>query len=164
MAMLDVVKYGDLILEKMADPVTVFNDSLEEFVREMFETMKHDRGIGLAAPQVGRSIRVFVTNVDGDKPRVFVNPEIILTSAEVVDYEEGCLSFPGLYFIVKRPAQVRVQAFGESGKPFTLDADDLLARVILHENDHLDGKLFIDRISKLKRERVIAHYKRLINM
>ncbi|HAP54710.1 MAG TPA: peptide deformylase, partial [Spirochaetaceae bacterium] len=103
-------------------------------------------------------------DVEGDRKRVFVNPEIIMTSTEQVEYEEGCLSFPGLYFMVKRPAAVKIQALDERGKVFTLEADGLLARVILHENDHLDGKLFIDRISPFKRERALKHYERLIKM
>ena len=162
--MLDIIKYGEPVLEKKAEPVGVFDDALSNLVRDMFAAMKRDRGIGLAAPQVARSIRVFVTDVDEDGPRAFVNPEIVRTSPEEVDYEEGCLSFPGLYFVVKRPSAVQVRALDEKGKPFTLDADGLLARVILHENDHLDGKLFIDRVSKLKRERALAHYRRLVNM
>ncbi|MCE5256576.1 MAG: peptide deformylase, partial [Spirochaetaceae bacterium] len=81
-----------------------------------------------------------------------------------VDYEEGCLSFPGLYFTVKRPASVRIQAFNEKGKPFTLEAGDLLARVIQHEYDHLDGKLFIDKVTPLKKERALLRYRRLVRM
>jgi peptide deformylase len=162
--MRDVVIYGDAVLEAKAEPVAQFGPELELLCSDMFETMKHDRGIGLAAPQVGVSSRVFVTDIEGDCKRVFVNPEIIMTSPEQTEYEEGCLSFPGLYFNVTRPAAVKVQAFDEKGKAFTLEANDLLARVILHENDHLDGKLFIDRISPFKRERALKHYARLIRM
>ncbi|MDX9826917.1 MAG: peptide deformylase, partial [Spirochaetia bacterium] len=141
--MREVVIYGDSVLQTKAGPVTQFGPELELLCAEMFDAMKHDRGIGLAAPQVGVSSRIFVTDVEGDRKRVFVNPEIIMTSPEQVEYEEGCLSFPGLYFMVKRPASVKVQAFDEKGKSFTLEAKDMLARVILHETDHLDGKLFI---------------------
>jgi peptide deformylase len=162
--MREVVIYGDSVLETKAGPVTQFGQELELLCADMFEAMKHDHGIGLAAPQVGVSSRVFVTDVEGDRKRVFVNPEIIMTSTEQVEYEEGCLSFPGLYFMVKRPATVKIQALDERGKVFTLEADGLLARVILHENDHLDGKLFIDRISPFKRERALKHYERLIKM
>jgi len=130
----------------------------------MFEAMKRDHGIGLAAPQVGISRRVFVTDVDEDKKRVFINPEIVMTSTDLVEYEEGCLSFPGLYFVVKRASSLRIQAFNEKGRPFTIEADGLLARVILHEYDHLDGKLFIDRITPLKKERALQHYRRMIKM
>ena len=130
----------------------------------MFTAMKHDHGIGLAAPQVGLSKRIFVVDIEGDKPRVFINPEIVETSLEMSDYEEGCLSFPGLYFNVKRPESLRIQAWNEKGRPFTIEADGLLARVILHENDHLDGKLFIDRVTPLRRSRALLHYGKLLKM
>ena len=162
--MLDIVLYGDPILERKADPVTEFNADLEVLVEEMFDAMKRDRGIGLAAPQVSVSKRIFVVEADDDKRRVFINPEIIMTSPEIAEYEEGCLSFPGLYFMVKRPASLRIQAFNEKGRPFVLEADGLLARVILHENDHLDGKLFIDRITPFKKERALLHYGKMLKM
>jgi len=162
--MMEIVTYGDPVLEKKAEAVTAFDEKLAKLVDEMFAAMESDKGVGLAAPQVGLSLRVFVTEVDGDKKRVFVNPEIVATSLELVEYEEGCLSFPGLFFMVKRPASLRIQAFNEKGKPFTVEAEEFLARVILHENDHLDGKLFIDRITPLKRERALLHYRKLLRM
>jgi len=162
--MLEIITYGDPILEKKAEPVAEFDEGLAVLCEEMFEAMKRDHGIGLAAPQVGISRRVFVTDVDEDKKRVFINPEIVMTSTDLVEYEEGCLSFPGLYFVVKRASSLRIQAFNEKGRPFTIEADGLLARVILHEYDHLDGKLFIDRITPLKKERALQHYRRMIKM
>ncbi len=162
--MRNVVTYGDPVLEKPAEPVREFDENLKALVEDMFEAMHRDRGIGLAAPQVGVSARVFVVEIEGEERRVFVNPEILATSPETCDYEEGCLSFPGLYFNVKRPAAVKIQAFNEKGKAFTLEADGLLARVILHENDHLDGKLYIERVSAFKKERALAQYKKLIRM
>ena len=162
--MMDIVQYGDPVLEKKAEAVTEFDEDLARFVADLFASMGADRGIGLAAPQVGRSIRVFVTGIDDDKLRAFINPEIVATSPDLVEYEEGCLSFPGLYFMVKRPAWLRIQAFSEKGKPFTIEADGLLARVILHEYDHLDGKLFIDRVTPLKRERALLHFRKLLKM
>ena len=162
--MREIVLYGDPILEKKAEPVMEFDEGLALLCEEMFEAMKRDHGIGLAAPQVGVSKRIFVTDVEGDKKRVFINPEIVMTSPDLVEYEEGCLSFPGLYFVVKRPGSLRIQAFNEKGKPFTIEAESLLARVILHENDHLDGKLFIDRITPLKKERALLHYRRMVKM
>jgi peptide deformylase len=162
--MMEIVTYGDPVLEKKAEAVTAFDEKLAKLVDEMFAAMESDKGVGLAAPQVGLSLRVFVTEVDGDRKRVFVNPEIVATSLELVEYEEGCLSFPGLFFMVKRPASLRIQAFNEKGKPFTVEAEEFLARVILHENDHLDGKLFIDRITPLKRERALLHYRKLLRM
>ncbi len=119
------------------------------------------KGIGLAGPQVARSLRIFVTDVEGDKPRVFINPEIVLTSQEQVEYEEGCLSLPRLYLGVIRPRAVRVQAWNERGRPFTVETDGLLARVIQHEYDHLEGVLFIDRLKAAKRDRALAQYRRL---
>lgn len=162
--MLEVVTYGDPILEKPTEPVTEFDENLAALCEEMFEVMRRDHGIGLAAPQVGLSKRIFVTNVDDDKKRIFINPEIVMTSPDLVEYEEGCLSFPGLYFVVKRSSALRIQAFNEKGRPFTVEADGLLARVILHEYDHLQGKLFIERITPFKKERVLQHYKRMIKM
>lgn len=162
--MKEIVLYGDKVLETRAEPVTAFDDELATLVSEMFDAMHKGDGIGLAAPQVGISKRIFVVHIEGDRRRVFVNPEIIETSQDLVEYEEGCLSFPGLYFTVTRPASVKIQAFTEKGKPFTLDADGLLARVVQHEYDHLDGKLFIDRVSSLKRERALVRYRRLIRV
>ena len=111
----------------------------------MFEAMKDADGVGLAGPQAGISKRVFVAMADDNVKRVFINPQIIYTSAELCDYEEGCLSIPQVYESIQRPKKVTVQALDENGRPFTLEADGLLARIIQHENDHLDGKLFIDR-------------------
>jgi len=159
-----ILLYGDKMLETKAEPVSVFDEALASLASEMFDIMHDGDGVGLAAPQVGVPQRIFIVHIDGDKRRLFVNPEIIETSQEVVEYEEGCLSFPGLYFTVKRPAAVKIQAFNEKGKPFTLDADGFLARVVQHEYDHLDGKLFIDRITSLKRERALLRYHRLVRM
>ena len=111
----------------------------------MFVNMIDANGVGLAGPQAGISKRIFVIIADDEVRRVFINPQIISTSAELCDYEEGCLSIPGVYENIKRPAKVTVQAFNEKGRPFTLEADGLLARIIQHENDHLDGHVFIDR-------------------
>ena len=162
--MQQIVTYGDPVLETKAEPVAIFDEELAAFCQEMFATLKRERGIGLAAPQVGVSKRIFVTDADEDKPRVYINPEIVMTSPELVEYEEGCLSFPGLYFMVKRSSALRIQAFNEKGRPFTLEADGMLARVILHEYDPLDGKLFVDRITPLRKQRALLHYGRLVKM
>ena len=162
--MLDVVKYGEPVLTEKAKDVAAFDAALEKLVRGMHETMIHDRGMGLAAPQVGVSLRVFIVGIDGEPLRVFINPKITAASEETSEYEEGCLSFPGLYFNVERPTAVEVEAFDTHGTPFKLSADGILARVIQHENDHLDGVLFIDRISPAKRRRALAHYSRMMNM
>ena len=162
--MLEIVTYGNEILAQKAEPVKEFTPELAAFVEELYDTMVKGHGVGLAANQVGKLLRIFVTGVDGDKQRVFINPEIIATSPEEADYEEGCLSLPGLYTKVKRPASVKIQAYNERGRPFTLEAKDFLARVILHEYDHLNGVLFIDRLSPLGKERALAQYRRLARM
>ncbi|MCR5495793.1 MAG: peptide deformylase [Treponema sp.] len=142
-----ITKLGEEILRQVAEPLKPeeINDEFRAFLDEMFEAMIEADGVGLAGPQAGISKRVFVVIADDDIRRVFINPQIISTSAELCDYEEGCLSVPGVYENIKRPAKVTVQAFNEKGRPFTLEAEGLLARIIQHENDHLDGHLFIDR-------------------
>ena len=142
-----ITKLGEEILRKVAEPIKAeeINDDFRAFIEEMFEAMKDADGVGLAGPQAGISKRVFVAMADDNVKRVFINPQIIYTSAELCDYEEGCLSIPQVYESIQRPKKVTVQALDENGRPFTLEADGLLARIIQHENDHLDGKLFIDR-------------------
>ncbi len=142
-----ITKLGEEILRQVASPVEKeeINDELRAFIDEMFDAMIEADGVGLAGPQAGISKRLFVVIADDDVRRVFINPQIISTSAELCDYEEGCLSVPGVYENIKRPAKVTVQAFNEKGRPFTLEAEGLLARIIQHEYDHLEGKLFIDR-------------------
>jgi len=162
--MLDIVTYGDDVLIKKAEAVRDFGPEIEELAASMLDAMHRGKGIGLAGPQVGRSLRIFVTHVEGDKPRAFINPEIVLTSQDEVEYEEGCLSLPGLYLNLVRPESVRIQAWNEKGRPFTTEAGGLLARVLLHEYDHLDGVLFIDRLSPAKRDRALVQYQRLIRM
>lgn len=162
--MLEILTYGSEVLTQKAEAVKEFGPELASFIDEMYETMAKGRGVGLAATQVGRLLRIFVTGVEGDKLRVFINPEIVATAPEESDYEEGCLSLPGLYTNVKRTAAVKIQAYNERGRPFTLEADDFLARVILHENDHLNGILFIDRLPPQKREKALAQYLRRSRM
>jgi len=161
---LDIVTYGNEILAQKAEPVKEFTPELAAFVEELYDTMVKGHGVGLAANQVGKLLRIFVTGVDGDKQRVFINPEIIATSPEEADYEEGCLSLPGLYTHVTRPAAVKIQAWNEKGRPFTFETDGFLARVILHENDHLNGVLFIDRLTAARRERALNQYLRRARM
>lgn len=158
--MLSIIKYGDERLHQKCETVADIGADLAAYLEKMFDAMREGNGIGLAAPQTGRTERFFVTNVGGDKPRAFINPEILMTSPEEAMYEEGCLSIPGIYTEIKRPARVSVQAWNERGRPFTLDADDLLARVILHEFDHLNGILFVDKLSAVKRKRVLEQYEK----
>lgn len=142
-----IFKLGEEVLRKKCEVVTnqEINDDLRVTFEEMFQTMIEASGVGLAAPQVGISKRFFVIISDDDVKRVFINPQIISTSSELVDFEEGCLSMPGFSEVIRRPEKVTVQALDENGKPFTLEADGLLARAIQHENDHLDGIVYIDR-------------------
>ena len=142
-----IYKLGEEVLRKKAVPVQPeeINDSLRETFNEMFETMLEADGVGLAAPQIGDSRRYFVIISDDDVRRVFINPQIISTSNDLCDYDEGCLSLPGFNETIKRPSKVTVQALNENGKPFTLDAEGLLARIIQHEYDHLEGNMYIDR-------------------
>ena len=144
---LKIYKLGEEVLRKKAEPVDPadINDEMRKLLEDMFETMHNADGVGLAAPQVGISKRFFVITVDDDVKRVFINPQIIATSAELCDYEEGCLSLPGIAESIRRPAKVTVQALNEHGKPFTLEADGLLARAVQHEYDHLEGIVYIDR-------------------
>ena len=146
----------DRCLRQKAAPVKNFNDETRQIAQKMIETMHEGKGVGLAGPQVGLSRRIFVTHAEGDEIRVFINPSIIWTSQELSNIEEGCLSLPGFYATVKRPGKIKIQAWNEKGRAFTLEASGMLARVIQHEYDHLDGILFIDRINETKREKYLA--------
>jgi peptide deformylase len=162
--MLNILTLGDPILKKTSALVPDINGTIASLVTEMFDAMDRARGLGLAAVQVGELVRLFITFAPRDTPRVFINPDILETSIEEVPFEEGCLSIPGLNADVKRPASVRVQAWNEKGRPFTLNADGLLARVIQHEMDHLNGILFIDRLEAKKRGRLITEYQEKLRL
>lgn len=142
-----IFKLGEEIIRQKCIPVeeSEINDELRSTFEEMFSTMEDANGVGLAAPQVGIKKRFFVLRADDDIRRVFINPQIISTSQELSDYEEGCLSLPGFNENIRRPARVTCAALNEHGKAFTVEADGLLARIIQHENDHLDGIVYIDR-------------------
>ncbi len=161
--MLEIVTLGGSQEDVLKEPAVPFSQVDEEtaaLAETMIETMRIGNGVGLAGPQVGVGKRIFVTEAPGEAPRVFINPEIIRTSPEMVPYEEGCLSIPGVYADVMRPAEITIQALNEKGKPFTLDADGFLARVIQHEYDHLKGTLFVDHLSERKREKVLKVYQK----
>ena len=157
---LEITKLGEEILRQKAEPVPEVNDEIRKLAEDMFETMIEYEGVGLAAPQIGKNIRMFVLIADDDVKRVFINPQIIKTSEEVGEYEEGCLSIPQVYESITRPLGVTVQAINEKGRPFTLEADGLLARIIQHEYDHLDGILYIDRGDKDFAEKTEAQFKK----
>ncbi len=160
--MLDLVLHPDETLRAVSDPVKTVNGDIAGLARNMIATMEREQGIGLAGVQVGHLVRIFVTSVPDDKPRVFINPEITDVSDDVSKYEEGCLSFPGLYADVQRSAGCTVEAVDENGKPFRMDADGMLARVIMHELDHLNGVLFVDYLPERKRNRLLKRYERLL--
>ncbi len=158
--MLDVLVVPHDHLRCKALAVPDLSDELVSLATEMIATMHESDGIGLASVQVGRSERLFVVHVRDYEPRVFFNPEITSRSVEEDDYEEGCLSIPGVYANVRRPVSIAVRAIGLDGEPFELEADGLLARVIQHENDHLDGVLFWDHLSERKRNRLQHLYQK----
>ena len=145
--MLKIYKLGEEVLRQKSLPIKdeEINDDLRALAEEMFETMDNANGVGLACPQIGKNIRMFVATADDDVRRVFINPQIVATSDDSVPYEEGCLSVPQVYENIMRPSKVTVQAQDQNGKRFVLEAEGLLARIIQHENDHLDGVIFIDR-------------------
>ena len=154
--MMNIVTLGNDILRAKAEPVKNIDGNTAKIAVDMLETLLAARGLGLAGPQVGIGERIFVVHINDDVPRVFINPEILEASPDITKYEEGCLSIPGIWANVQRPSALRIQAWNEKGKAFTLEADDLLARVIQHEFDHLNGVLFIDHLSELKRKRILA--------
>lgn len=151
---------GDPILREKATPIEEINDEIRDLAREMLIVMKETDGIGLAGPQIGVNRRIFVVRADDGIDRVFINPQIIGTSTETCGYEEGCLSIPGFYEDVIRPERVTIQARNEKGRRFTIEAEGLLARVIQHEYDHLDGTLFIDRIDPAKKDRIVQKFQK----
>jgi peptide deformylase len=156
MALLNILRYPDSRLHKVAKPVTVFDDRLKKLAADMAETMYEAPGVGLAATQVDvhQQLIVIDTSETRDDLRVFINPEIVWASPEKQVYEEGCLSVPGIYDGVERPARVKVRALDLDGKTFELDADGLLAVCVQHEMDHLKGKVFVEYLSPLKRNRI----------
>ena len=155
-----ILTLGAENLRKKALPVEKIGNRYQKVAEEMLQALYAEDGIGLAGPQIGLSERIFVVHIRGDTPRVFINPSIIETSQETMKFEEGCLSIPGIYTDVVRPKEVKIQAWNENGRPFILEAAGILARVILHEYDHLDGILFIDRIPEQKRERILSKYEK----
>ncbi len=152
MAIRKILYLPDERLRKVAKAVDTFDDDLQTLIDDMFDTMYHARGVGLAAPQIGVSMRLSVIDIIGDKSEqlVIINPELISSSGEK-EFDEGCLSVPGAYDKVIRAEKVTVKALDRSGKPFELSADGLLAECLQHEIDHLNGKLFVDLLSPLKR-------------
>lgn len=146
MALRNIRKYGDDVLRKKCREVEQIDKRTLTLIKDMFETMYDADGVGLAGPQVGILKRLFVIDI-GEGPLVFINPEILETSGKQID-EEGCLSLPGEMEEVMRPNYVKARAINEKGEEFEIEAEGLLARAILHEYDHLNGTLFIDRVKR----------------
>jgi len=160
--MLKIYKLGEEVLRQKCEAVKTeeINNEFRALIKEMFLTMDEANGVGLAAPQVGIAKRFFVAMSDDDVERVFINPVITKTSSELSEYEEGCLSIPGVYETIVRPKAVTISALDINGKPFTLDAEGLLARIVQHESDHLDGVLYIDRGDEAFKEKTIETFKK----
>ena len=156
MALLPILEFPDPRLRTVAKPVEKVDDSIRQLVDDMFETMYEAPGVGLAATQVNVHKRVITIDVseERDQPMVFINPEIEVLDQDLFDYEEGCLSVPGFYEKVTRPEHVRVNALDRDGTSFTIEPKGLLAVCIQHEVDHLEGKLFVDYVSNMKRQRI----------
>lgn len=166
MAILPIELLGSPVLRQEADEVTVFDDDLRVLVRDMFATMYHAEGVGLAGPQVGISKRVLVIDARyEDEPEAgrlaLVNPRIVQASKATERGTEGCLSIPGVDDLVERALEVTVEAVDPEGRPVKVTAGGFMARVLQHEIDHLDGVLFIDRISPLKRQLLLKRYRKL---
>jgi peptide deformylase len=164
MALLKIMHYPEPVLLQLGEPVTEFDESLRKLVNDMFETMYAAPGVGLAAPQVGVSKRLFVMDCSGgqdpEQRVALINPEILRIEGEQVG-EEGCLSFPDVFFNVKRSLRAVVRAQDVNGEEFELDGLELTARCMLHETDHCDGIVFIDHTTPLKREMVKRKMKKL---
>jgi peptide deformylase len=164
MALRHIITLPDPKLRLVSRPVERIDEPIRKLIDDMIETMHDAPGVGLAAIQIAEPIRLLVVDVakkeEPPEPRVFVNPEILWRSDERSTYEEGCLSIPEYYAEVERPASVRVRALDREGQDREVLADGLLATVLQHEIDHLDGILFIDHISKLKRDRVIKKFQK----
>ena len=158
MAILDIRVLGDPILRQATTPIAQITDGIQRLIDDMFATMYHARGIGLAAPQVGRAERLAVLDL-GDDPFVIINPEIIASASSKAKGEEGCLSIPDIYADVERPKTVTVRAMDRHGAMIEREAVDLEARCLQHEIDHLDGKIFLDYLSVLKRAAALAKWK-----
>jgi len=154
---LHIVKFGDPVLQRPGDEITNIDGELAGFIGSMFETMYDANGVGLAAPQVALSKKLFVMDVSGGREKreqiTCINPKIVETKGSVIS-EEGCLSFPGVYFEVERPEVITVAALDLNGNEFTFEASGLAARCVLHETDHINGKVFIEYLTPLKRELV----------
>lgn len=163
MAKLPILHFPDPRLRIKAKPISVVDSNIRQLADDMLETMYAAPGIGLAATQVDRHVRMLVLDISEDKsqPQVFINPQITPLTDEVAPYDEGCLSVPSIYDAVERPKRIQVTALDRDGNEFTIEAEGLLAVCLQHEIDHLDGKLFVDYLSPLKRQRIKTKLQKL---
>lgn len=161
MAILNILHYPDERLHKVAKPVEKVDDQIRTLIDDMAETMYACPGIGLAATQVDVHLRLLIVDISEDKTglRAFINPRIVEADGHTT-YEEGCLSVPGIYEEVERASHIVVEALDRNGQPFRLEADGLLAICIQHEMDHLDGKVFVEKLSRLKQSRILNKLKK----
>ena len=164
MSVLKIEMLGSEVLRRRAEEIPEIDDGLRKLIRDMFETMYDAEGIGLAGPQVGVDRRVIVVDLreEGSTPLALVNPRIVDSAADTDKAEEGCLSIPGVSGVVERPTRVVVEALSDTGDPLRIEAEGLLGRCLQHEVDHLDGVLFVDRLSPLKRNMVLKRYRALV--
>jgi peptide deformylase len=157
---MEIITFGNELLKQKAVKIEEFDTEIVDLSNKMHDILTENKGIGLAGPQIGVMKRIFVVHAVENTKMVFINPSIIETSQKTHKFEEGCLSIPGIYANVIRSETIKVQAWNEKGRPFTLEADGLLARVILHEYDHLEGIIFLDRIPENKRKKLIEKFER----
>jgi peptide deformylase len=161
MSALTILRYPDPRLHKVAARVGQIDDEIRQLINNMAESMYAAPGVGLAATQVDRPLRIIVIDISEarDQLRVFINPELVAANGEA-EREEGCLSVPGVYEKVRRAERVTVRALDAEGRPFTLEAEGLLAVCIQHEMDHLEGRVFVEKLSRLKQNRILARLKK----
>lgn len=164
MSLRTILNYPDPRLRTIAKPVEVFDDKLQTLIDDMFETMYDAKGIGLAASQIDEHIQLIVMDLsdDSSQPRVFINPRVTPLTEELFTYQEGCLSIPDYYDKVDRPKRVKIEAKDHQGNDFSEEAEGLLAVCIQHELDHLNGKLFVDYLSKLKQDRAKEKVRKVV--
>lgn len=164
MAERPIVLYGDPVLREVSQPVENFDQGVKDLVSEMVDTLKNAKGLGLAANQIGVARRVIIVDLSvvdiNETLKVFINPEILETDGEI-EMEEGCLSFPDMYLRIVRPERVKIRAYDPDGREFQMDVDGVLARAILHEYDHIVGKLFIDRLTPMARTMISGRLRKL---
>lgn len=165
-----LVYYGDPVLRRHCEPVQTITDEIRQLCIDMIETMVANNGVGIAAPQVGVPLRIFISAMDGrdrdgytvlSHPEIYINPKIISVSKKEILLSEGCISIPGVYEEIMRPQDVTIEALDINGNTFTIEATGWKARNLLHENDHINGVLHIDRVGKLRRKQLEAALKKI---